>query len=109
MKTLEFTDAKQYDFIYEAVLGKQDGYDLQVGRVAGKILDKLEAIGKEKETVRGGVTLYTLGKGESSVELEDAEYDLVKRAFTTIVWMGQHVRDAVAVADWLDKQAQPQA
>lgn len=104
MRKLEFTDPKQFEYIYEAVIGKPEGYGLQNGRVAAKILDKMEAVGKLKETLPNKVKLYTVDTvNKPVVELEDAEYDLVKQTISTMQVGGANIRDALAVSDWLDK------
>lgn len=102
MKILNVTEPKQFEMLYEALLGKREGYSIKQARVIGKVFDKMEAVGKVKETISPGVDLYTCDP-PVTFELEDEEFQQAKQIFDSMTWMGVSARKAVAIADWLDE------
>lgn len=88
-----------YEMLYEALVGRKKGYNLQESRVVGKLLDKFEKCGKVSETV-GGIDLYTMTE-PCTIEIEDAEFSMLEAVFNDMNWIAAGTRKAVQVADWL--------
>lgn len=101
MKSLRVTKPEQYEMLYEALLSKREGYSIKQARTIGKVFDKMEAIGKVKETVQG-IDFYTC-EVPCQFDLEDAEFQEAKVIYEGMTWTGRGIRKAVQVADWLDE------
>lgn len=101
MKSLNMNEPHYYEMLYESMITRKRGYTLQESRTLGKILDKFEKCGKVRES-QNGIDLYEM-TGPCTIELEDAEFDLLYNTFTDTPWLGSSARKAVAVADWLDE------
>lgn len=86
--------------LYEAIIGRPRGYNIQQARIIGKVLDKFEAMGKVAET-KNGIILFEPISLPNKIELEDAEFILTCEMFREMPWIGPGVRRAVAVDDWL--------
>lgn len=107
MRTLHITESEQFSLLYESIVLKQGGYNMQQGRIAAKILDKLEDVGivDNDNSVKGqdgqiAIMIYKSRSLPIDVKLEDAEYDLVKQSLDAMPWSGRAVRKAVRVVDW---------
>lgn len=106
MKTLRVTKAEQFEMLYEALLGKREGYTIKQGKVIAKVFDKMEACGKIKETIGEGaiaVDLYTPTELPCKIDLEDEEFKQAKAIFDDMTWSGRGMRKAVEVSEWLDE------
>lgn len=105
MKTLKMNDKLQYELLYEAMVGRPQGYNIQQSRIIGQVLDKFEAMGKVSEVMENGVTLFTPISLPNQIELEDAQFDLMSEVFREMKWSGSGVRKAIIVDDWLMETA----
>lgn len=88
-----------YEMLYESMIGRKRGYNIQESRTIGKVMDKFEKCGKVSET-RGGMDLYTMTE-PCTIELENAEFTLLEAGFNEMLWIAAGARKAVQVADWL--------
>lgn len=109
MKVLELegpTDKDKFNLLYQGFVGfgnDAPGRNIEVTRREIRVLDALEPISDailngSQEPVPG---LRTLKPGKHRIELEDADYDLLKRYVTGANWATVHARKAVAMVDWL--------
>lgn len=103
MRTLDFApDNKQhFEIIYDGIIGSARGFDgKNEARVIGRVLDKLEGIGET--TQRGGMTTYRLRESGGTVELEDAEFELMYDAISHVKWSARFARQVAQTFEWLD-------
>lgn len=101
MKTLKFTpfNRELYELMYEGLLVTPIQMAPGEKRVFGKILDKVEALGKYKTTE--AEVLRTLAGDGGDLNLEDAEYDLLKRALESVQWKPITLRKGLALDDFI--------
>lgn len=100
MKVLVFSKGteteKYYEMIYEglATCGTKGAET----RTIGKVFAKLEREGVQKEKS----LLYVMKSDSADIELEDAQYDLMKRLLDGVEWSGLGARTAGPMLEWLD-------
>lgn len=100
MRVLSFNkegqSGKYYEMLYEglATCGTKGAET----RVLGKVFNKLEREG----TLKDKSLLYELTKDETLIEVEDAEYELIKRLLDSVEWSGLGARTAGPMLEWLD-------
>lgn len=115
MKRLNFAvDGKErYEILYGGVIGTTRGFQApSETRVIGKVLDKLEAIGKASETVgQNGATVksFILNEllAEVVVDLEDAEFSLMLECLQAVRWTTNAARKATAAIEWFQSSTEP--
>lgn len=102
MKVLDFSDVKLYEMFYEGlcVSGTKGAETVKLG----KVLTKLEEVGAEKGDERG---LYTLAQ-DATIELEDAEHELVKRLINEVQWNGKAAKLAGTLIEFLEDAPTPE-
>lgn len=90
MRILHFVDSAIYEILYDGLLNTTKPLEApSETRVIGRILDKLEQIGKPAE--RGGVATFTLGSPDF-IELEDVEYRLMEECLKSVRWTARAAR-----------------
>ena len=85
---------------------RRDVKTMQVTRLEGKILDKLDAVSEAAPVdLPNALILRSLktGEGEQCVTLDEPEYELLKGHFEHAAgaWVPVMSRQVTAVADWL--------
>ena len=101
MKNIKL-DSDNYEVFYECLLLNTEGYKGPELRIANKVLDKFEAIGKIKDGKDGERGLWTLESPLAEVSLEDAEFILLKKAFNSVSWSGRGLRKVAKAYDLLE-------
>lgn len=104
MKKLEFTqfNKEMFEMMYEGLLVTPLQLDTKaLKRAMDKVLDKIEAIGKRK--AKPEELLYTLKDETAILELEDVEYDLVKKAIEMVPWRPMAVRKGNKLEDFIEE------
>lgn len=93
---------ENYEMLYDGIINSPRGYEGPAeNRTIGRVLDKLEAIGKPAR--RNNQDVFDLGENLLGViSLEDAEFDLVMATMKAIRWTGAFSRKATAMFDWLN-------
>lgn len=109
MKTLIFDNDAKYELVYESLCTAQEGYKGAQTRVIAKVFDKMESIGILRPDSEVAFRLNPLlhndddiGYTAWTIELEDAEFDLLKKAFSSTPWTGLGAKKAAPVYDWLE-------
>lgn len=105
MKRLDFTKdggAEYYSMIYDGIVNSPRPYKAPVEtRVIGKVLDKLEALGKPVQ-LADNITSFKLTDGGGLVTLEDEEFRIAGEALHMTQWNARGARSATKAAEWFD-------
>lgn len=106
MRVFDFPSVEVYEIFFEGLLATTlKGPEL---RVLNKVVTKMEEIGTPK--IIGGVphtTLYTLAENKP-IEIEDAQYDLVKRVMNEIAWNTRNIKLVDRLLEFLDTAPTPE-
>jgi hypothetical protein len=94
---------ERWDVLYGAMLVNPEGYAREARRVARKVLEKLEHLGKPVEDLNMLAKFqFDEESGPRELQLEEAEFVLLRDTVDKIPW----TRHAVVLADktieWLD-------
>lgn len=117
MKRLNFAvdgGKERYEILYGGVIGTTRGFQApSETRVIGKVLDKLEAVGKSSETVgQNGATIKSFILNdqlpEVVVDLENAEFDLMLECLQAVRWTTSAARKATAAIEWFQTAKEPE-
>ena len=107
------TAAERYELIYQGFVtgGNADPRKgMEVIRREAKILDKLESIGVMPDATTpcetcgrdsGGLVTPKLKKGKQAVQLDQPEYDLMRKYLEATPWTVKMSRKIVDLVDWL--------
>lgn len=103
--TFGYADTTSYEILYTGLILSQATYKGTQVRIFVRTAEKLESIGKLKNEEG----LFTLDWSDidsnnttKSVELEDAEFNLLVNAFDHVEWKGLGCRAAAQVYDIFD-------
>lgn len=116
MKRLDFSGVEgkeRFEILYGGVTGTTRGFQApSETRVIGKVLDKLESIAKPTETLGlGGKTIKSFALDETlsdlTIDLEDAEFGLMKECVEAVQWSAAGARKATTVVDWFLTAVEP--
>lgn len=102
MRTLKFTEENKdaYNLIYEGFTFTERPFKGSDVRLAAKIFNKLEEIGKFSEEVRGS-RVFTFAK-EGLIKLEEPEYSFMRECLNNISWNAAGARKAAPILDWFE-------
>jgi len=111
MKRLAFSGSgakERYEIIYDGITGTTRGFEAPgETRVIGKVLDKLESIGKTGEREDGRKSFILNGYGAGIVDLEEAEFQLAIQCLNAVRWTVQGARKATDAVEWFLKAEEP--
>lgn len=83
---------KEYELLYDSLIGSPRGFSGAERRIGGAILDKMETWGTQVESL-GGPT-YRLTKYEhANIDLTDIECKLAVQLVDSVAWTGRVIRD----------------
>lgn len=100
MRVLAFATTRRYEMFYEGLITiNTSGAET---RTLGKILTKLENVGRNRVNAEGKEILLFTCEPPCVVELEDAEYTLAKSLLDKVEWSGLGAREAGALLEWMD-------
>ena len=104
MKTLTFDNKELYENLYEAFSASDTGHQGATRvRSIGKIYLALDSIGTVRPDDLGKAGLMTLKEVPATVELEDADFNVLRDSVENTRWRNaMTARTAVAIFDWLD-------
>ena len=91
-------DPMVYRALYDGILNTPRGFKGSETRVVEKLLDKIEAIGKQAEV--NGIPSYEMNGG-GVLELTPMESKLAYEALDAVPWSGRFVRIANKIKDLL--------
>lgn len=101
MRVLNFPDVKTYEIMYEGLVSQ--GTKGAETRTLSKVLTKFEDVGVKKTDPQSGKESLLYTQADSTpIELEDAEYELVKKLLNEVEWSGIGARTAGQMLDWLE-------
>lgn len=100
MYTLSFPTSSRFEILYEA-LTVSTGFSGGELRIVNSLFTKLEKISELKTDEDGLRGLRTLTNIDKVLVLENAEFELLKRAFNNVTWTAQGARLASDVYDYL--------
>ena len=105
MRSLVFENTKEgkerWDLCYGALMLNPEGYAKETRRVARRLLEKFEqdakAVGTEDSLIR-----YEMPDNEVVINLEEAEFSLLKTVFDNTKWARVSIIKADKCMEWLE-------
>lgn len=94
---------REYELLYDGLLGSPRGYNGAERRIGGAILNKLEAWGSQTDT-SNGPTYRLTGYDQAEIELTEIEAKLAITQLDAVSWTGRVVREITRLLAKLGSQ-----